>query len=891
MSNTTTIGNFSVGSVSFEVPQNSTISSVQPTAVLTLVPNMGYVIDANDFSYVSGPSQITGAVFTQSGDNVICTVTFDANYVMPGNDVDLPICIAGNATLLQYNLSGTIELIAGANITPVAGNTSYSASGDNGETVQAFTFTVSADSGYFFETDPQGAITAGIPSDYNVTSSNVYDQDGNLTSVDFTADYTFGSSNVTGNIFTIIANVEAIPVLIKEITAYTIDTSNLPGGYNTTRNMKVYGTPGALFSLTAVNEDGTSILGSTLSNVVIPQSGVYSFNITFPSVSDNDHYDFVITGDLADSFDTQAGQPSTFTINQYLDITVSYGLTSTDPNFILPSNVSYTYAPLEQLETGDSNYVFQVTFDVTSAADITLENPILPSDFSNTDPLNNGGTDIDIENVVTSISADLRTLTIVLDGFVLETGTEDVLSQINLDNFASTNRIPTASNVSKIIAEDENDPNNLIIQLLGNDLDGDTLFYEILSLPTNGDLYNVSDTTFQTPLSIGQLATNISSVLYKPDAEYNGVDSFDYRVNDGQVDSYGAAVSITVTPVNDAPIITSSAPVYNGQAGGTYTYNFTYSDADHTNPEVTITTQSALPSGWTLTDNQDGTGILTGTVSAGLTTIVLIATDPLGATDSETINVSAAFDILTKMEFLVSYRSSVIPADTAIGESPKTTSPIDLSAKPTSVSGHTCNDSDFILLAETQDTNNDTVRFIVGRAALNNTGVAEGVSDSRNLTDAGWQSVALPLFSDRSTTNSDTVSSSLIDPNSSVFDEGNTVSGPYASGDPTTYYTSGSLSAGDRKDYFTIDNTLASQMASATATGIFTLRLSLDSFKNTGGVWYAWAHSDAAWLQVFKENSAGTNQEEILDSGGNSFGVVSASNIAINIFTGDVTVS
>ena len=891
MSHTTTIGNFSVQSVDFEVPQGDTISSVQPTAVLTLVPDNGYQINANDFSYVSGPSQVSSAIFTQSGDNVICTVTFDTNYVMPGENVEIPICISGNATLLQYNLSGVVELIAGSYITPVSGNTAYSASGENGETVQAFTFTVSADSGYFFPSPPQGAITTGVAADYSVTSANTYDSDGNLISVTFTGNYTFNANDVTGDVFTIIANVKEIPVLVREITSYTINTSNLPGNYSTTRNMKIFGNPGALFSLTVVNEDGTSVLGSTLSNVVMPQSGVYSFNITFPAVTDNDQYDFVLTGDLAATFDTPTGQPSTFSIMQYLDITVSYGLTSTDANLSLPSNVSYTYHPLEELEPGDSNYAFQVVFEVTSGSEITVATPPLPSDFSNTDPLTNGGTDIDISSVITSLSSDSYTLTITVDGIVPETGISNVLSQLNLDSFVQTNRPPTASNVTKTIVEDEVNPNNLEIQLLGTDLDGDSLVYNIVSLPLNGDLYAPTDTTFQVPLTTGDLLNVWSSVLYKPDANYNGVDTFTYKVNDGNVDSNVAQATITVTPVNDAPIITSTAPQYTGVAGGTYTYNFTYNDVDHTDPEVTITTQSSLPAGWTLTDNQDGTGTLTGPVPAGLTTIVLIATDPLGANDTETINVSAAYDILTKMEFLVSYRSNSISASTASGQSPKTTSAINLSAKPTSVAGHTCNDADFILLAETQDSNNNIVRFIIGRSALNNTGTSQAQSTSFNLTDAAWQLVTLPLFSNRTTASSDTVPSNYIDQNSAVYDENNIVSSPYSASNPATYYVSGTVGSSDRKNYFTINNTLASQMAAATATGVFTLRLSLDSFAQQSGTWYAWAHSDAAWLQVFKENSAGTNQEEVLDSNGNSFGVTSASNISINIFTGAVTVS
>lgn len=42
---------------------------------------------------------------------------------------------------------------------------------------------------------------------------------------------------------------------------------------------------------------------------------------------------------------------------------------------------------------------------------------------------------------------------------------------------------------------------------------------------------------------------------YTPNANYNGPDSFDYVANDGFTDSNAATVSITVTPVDDAPVL------------------------------------------------------------------------------------------------------------------------------------------------------------------------------------------------------------------------------------------------------------------------------------------------------------------------------------------------
>ena len=898
MSHTTTIGNFSVQSVEFSVPEGDTITSVNPTATLTLVPNLGYQIDANDFSYTSGPSQITNVVFTQSGDNVLCVVTFDASYVMPGNDIELPICIEGNATLLDYTLDGIINLRSSGNTTPVSGDTPFSSSGYDGQVVQAFSYTLSADDGYYFAVAPSGSITTGDPGNYSITTSNTYDAEGNLTAVTFTANYTFPPANVSGNVFSIVANAKQIPVPVYEITSYTISKNDLPGESATTRNMKIFGTVGAQFSLTVVNEDGTSVLSSPLNNIIIPAAGFYSFNITFPSVTDNDQYDFVLTGDgVVDNFDGTGQQPSIFTIYQYLEITVTFGVNSTNSQLNISQDIVYTYPPNEELDQNDSDYNFQAVFVITAGSAISVTSDPLTTDWPNLVGANNGGTDIQLSSSTGQLTDNDLTYTITVSGTTSETGLQNVLSEIDIDTFISTNFNPEAYPVNKTIQEDEVNPANLVVALLGYDADpGDTLTYEILTLPTNGDLYASTDTTFTTPLTVGVISGN--SILYKPDANYNGTDTFNYNVTDGTATSGTATVLITVTPVNDAPIFTSTPGVFIGSEGDIYTYNFTYEDIDHTDPEVAITTQSALPSGWTLTDNQDGTGTLTGPVPTGLTTIVLIATDPGNLTDSQTINVSAAFDILSDMEFVVSYRDTTIGPGT--GQSPKTTGPIAISGEPTGLTNsHGCARADFVLAAETLDSNGNTIRYRIGAISLNNR-----ISSSQYKLNPA-QEANRPA----GTTNGTLVAGQFLDLTAAgeSVDIGNIPIGTYSASNPRTYYVDGTIIANDdRHQYLTISQAVINAMTdplTGTATGVFTLRLLPDSYDlltNSGAPTTnpAFAtqgrldiHGDAAWLQVFKRNSAGTNQEEVTDSNGNSFSVSTASNVSIDIFTGNVTVS
>jgi len=77
----------------------------------------------------------------------------------------------------------------------------------------------------------------------------------------------------------------------------------------------------------------------------------------------------------------------------------------------------------------------------------------------------------------------------------------------------------------------------LDIELDVFDADGNELTVIIVTQPTHGSL-DIEGVT----------------VTYTPDLNYNGLDSFKYKVNDGTADSNEATVSITISAVNDAPV-------------------------------------------------------------------------------------------------------------------------------------------------------------------------------------------------------------------------------------------------------------------------------------------------------------------------------------------------
>ncbi|MGI4992976.1 tandem-95 repeat protein [Halobacteriovorax sp. GFR7] len=74
----------------------------------------------------------------------------------------------------------------------------------------------------------------------------------------------------------------------------------------------------------------------------------------------------------------------------------------------------------------------------------------------------------------------------------------------------------------------------------GDDVDSPSLSYITTSLPTNGTLTCVGTT---------------NDCTYTPNADFFGVDTFTYKVNDGELDSTEATVTLNVANVNDRPVI------------------------------------------------------------------------------------------------------------------------------------------------------------------------------------------------------------------------------------------------------------------------------------------------------------------------------------------------
>ena len=81
----------------------------------------------------------------------------------------------------------------------------------------------------------------------------------------------------------------------------------------------------------------------------------------------------------------------------------------------------------------------------------------------------------------------------------------------------------------------------------GTDVENDTLNYIIVGLPSHGTLNCTGGVS--------------RACSYSPQADYNGTDTFTYKVNDGTSDSNLATVTITINPINDAPVAAAAMSI------------------------------------------------------------------------------------------------------------------------------------------------------------------------------------------------------------------------------------------------------------------------------------------------------------------------------------------
>ena len=150
-------------------------------------------------------------------------------------------------------------------------------------------------------------------------------------------------------------------------------------------------------------------------------------------------------------------------------------------------------------------------------------------------------------------------------------------TQVTRTVHVNANGPPTANPQS--VTTNEDTPQ--AITLTGSDPEGNALTFIVVTNPTHGALSGTAP-----------------NLTYTPASNYNGTDSFTFKTNDGASDSNTAVVSITVSPVNDAPIADDQSVATNQNASLAIT--LTGSDTETPSGSLTFTV-TVSPAHGTLT--------------------------------------------------------------------------------------------------------------------------------------------------------------------------------------------------------------------------------------------------------------------------------------------------
>jgi VCBS repeat-containing protein len=252
----------------------------------------------------------------------------------------------------------------------------------------------------------------------------------------------------------------------------------------------------------------------------------------------------------------------------------------------LNADGSFTYTPNANFNGADSfTYRASDGADVSTIATVTIgvtavnDAPVAVNDSYSTSedsPLGIGAgagvlvNDSDIESgtltAVLVTGPAHGTLKLNADGSFTYTphanynGTDSFTYQAsdgtNLSNIATATITITAVNDAPTPNADSfstDEDTALSGNVLANDVDveGDAMTASLVSGPAHGSLTFNADGSFS----------------YTPTANYNGPDSFTYRVGDGTATSAPTTASITVKPVNDAPVAVQD-PTYTATNGG-----------------------------------------------------------------------------------------------------------------------------------------------------------------------------------------------------------------------------------------------------------------------------------------------------------------------------------
>ncbi|PJJ58400.1 hypothetical protein CLV56_2651 [Mumia flava] len=609
------------GEDSFEYTVDDGNGGTATNTVTVTVSNVNKVPVANDVAVSTDENTAVDVAFDASdpdGDDLSYSYTQPANGEVTGNGANVTYTPAagfdgedsfeytaddGNGGTATATVTVTVSNV---NVPPTAGDVSASTDENTPVDITLDGADADGDALTYSYTQPANGEVSGDGPNVTYTPANGFDGDD---SFEYTVDDGNGGT-ATGTVSVSVSNVNVAPTAgdvaaeTDENTAVDItldgadaDGDDLTYSYTQPANGEVTGDGQDVTYTPAAGFDGTDTFSYTVSDGEAEATATVTVTVNNVNVAptaddlsvttaENTAVDITLAGSDAD------GDDLTYSYTQPLNGEV----TGDGPNV--------TYTPAAGFDGQDG---FTYTVDdgnggtATGTVEITVSNvnvaPTAGDVAAETDE--NTAVDIALDGADADGDDLTYTYTQPTNGEVTGSGAnvtytpdagfdgEDTFSYTVSDGLAqatatvtvtvnNVNVAPTADDVSVTLAEDT----SVEITLAGDDADGDDLTY-----------------TYTDP-SNGTLSGDAPALTYTPDPDYNGPDSFEYTVSDGEAEAT-ATVSITVTPVSD-----NTAPT----AG-----DVTASTDEDTAVDITLDGADADGDDLTYTYTQPANGTVSGT--------------------------------------------------------------------------------------------------------------------------------------------------------------------------------------------------------------------------------------------------------------------------------------
>jgi len=345
--------------------------------------------------------------------------------------------------------------------------------------------------------------------------------------------------------------------VITELSGEGTDIVNSSVTYklgNNVENLTLTGT-------NAINATGNSsaniIKGNSASNIIIGNAG----NDTLIGGNGDDIYSFV-KGDGIDHI-TETGGADVIRYDSTVSFNDLYYLRNTN-NLIIRNKTNTDQIIIDNYFSSSTNEIEKFLFSDNSYIDINPNNNTISKSIDeNTnltlDVLSEVGNQLIISNITNPIHGTVKqdsnkniiyTPTTNYNGtdlftYTLSDGNGGTVTKTVDITISNVNHDPTATLTSGTVDED----NSLILDVLASASDID------------GDILSISGFTQGTHGSITKNAEN--KLVYKPVANYNGTDKFNYTISDGNGGTVTQTVTLTIKPVNDAPTATLTSGTVN----------------------------------------------------------------------------------------------------------------------------------------------------------------------------------------------------------------------------------------------------------------------------------------------------------------------------------------